>query len=96
MTFYEKEIQNLYQGFSDEDTFDLSVHLTRLILPRLKRYKELAEEVVIINFPLDEMIKAFEVFKDVGYDRYQLRDEKLEVFKKGMKAFAEYFLALWW
>lgn len=88
--------QYLVDGFSDEDTWGLDVHLTKLILPRLKRYKELAKEAIVIDFPLDDMIEAFEIYKEVDYDPWKLRDEKQEKFQKGMKAFSEYFLALWW
>ena len=42
------------------------------------------------------MIEAFQIYKDSDYDSWQLKGEKLEKFNKGMKAFAKYFLALWW
>jgi len=88
--------QYLRQGFSDEDIWSLDVHLAKLILPRLKRYKEVAEKCIVIDFPLDEMIRAFEIYKEVNYDAWELKGKKLSEFDKGMKAFAKHFLALWW
>jgi hypothetical protein len=86
--------QYLEWGFCDEDTWDLAAHLAEIILPRLKRFKEIA--AIKITFPLDDMIEAFEIYKEVDYNPWKLTGKKLEKFEKGMKAFSEYFLALWW
>lgn len=85
--------QLLEQGFHDGDTFDLHIHLTDLILPRLKRYKELAKDVIAIDFPLDDMIKAFELIQE---DKFSWNEEEQKIYNKGMDAFAKYFTALWW
>lgn len=86
--------QYLEQGFSDENTWSLDSHFAELILPRLKRFKEIA--AIKIDFPLDDMIRAFELYKELEYDPWKLKDENLEIFQKGLKAFSDYFLALWW
>jgi hypothetical protein len=88
--------QYLMWGFSDEDTWSLDVHLAKLILPRLKRYKELATGVIKIDFPLDDMIEAFQILHDVDFDKWKLKGEKWEKVEKGLKAFAEHYFRLWW
>lgn len=82
------------QGFDDSDTWSLDWHLSQLILPRLKRYKELATGCIVINFPLDEMIDAFELY--ANKDSIKWDDEDIVIIDKGLKAFAEHFHRLWW
>src|SRR5690554_1406107 len=65
--------QLLEQGFHDGDTFDLFQHLNDLILPRLIRFKELAENCIVIDFPLDDMIKAFAILKQ---DKIRYTDQE--------------------
>lgn len=90
----EKFTQQLIeQGFHDGDTFDLWTHLVSLILPRLKRYRELAEGYIIINFPLDDMISAFELLEQ---DKIGYSEEEIEMINKGLEAFGKHFRALWW
>jgi hypothetical protein len=88
--------QYLMWGFSDEDTWSLDIHLAKLILPRLKRYKELATGAIKIDFPLDEMIEAFQILHDVDFDKWKLKGEKWDKVEKGLKAFAEHYFRLWW
>lgn len=88
--------QYLMWGFSDEDTWNLDVHLAKLILPRLKRYKELATGVIKIDFPLDDMIEVFQILHDVDFDKLKLKGDKWDKVEKGLKAFAEHYFRLWW
>lgn len=91
--------QYMERGFDDSDTWSLDTHLAKLILPRLKRYKELADETIVIDFPLDDMIEAFQLLVDSDWSwkgskvEIEMRMEKIE---KGLKAFAEHYLRLWW
>ena len=85
--------QLIEQGFHDGDTFDLFSHLTELILPRLIRFKELAEKCIVIDFPLDEMIKAFVI---LSQDKIAYSEQENKDIKTGLTAFAEYYRALWW
>jgi len=59
--------QRIMKGFSDSDTYSLDVTITKFVLPRLKRFKELH-----CGFPngftmetwdetIDKMINAFEI-----------------------------------
>lgn len=91
--------QYLAQGFSDENTWNLDFHLTNLILPRLKRFKELASGVIVIDFPLDDIIEAFELLSqedDWDYSNKEEMENMWNKIEKGLKAFAENYRHLWW
>lgn len=93
----EKFTEQLYKwGFHDGDTFDLRTHLVEIILPRLKRFKELASNTIVIDFPLDDMIEGFETYLEDGDLSWSSNKENVDKFNKGMEAFSKYFLALWW
>lgn len=86
--------QLLEWGFHDGHTFDLCDHLAKLILPRLKRYKELASTVIKIDFPLDDMINAFDIIAHKEYLSWT--NEEKKIVEKGLRAFADYYMCLWW
>lgn len=88
--------QYLQQGFTDEDMWDLDIYLAKLILPRLKRFKELASGKVFFDFPLDKMIEAFEIIANDNFDWWQLTEEDHLKIKNGLQAFAKYYSELWW
>jgi len=85
--------QYLENGFSDEDTWNLDIHLAKLIYPRLVRFKEIA--CVVIDWPLNEIIEAFRLIVDENVDFFN-EPENYEKIKKGLKLFAEYYFKLWW
>jgi uncharacterized protein YehS (DUF1456 family) len=96
----EKFTQQLMeQGFHDGDTFDLFTHLSKLILPRLKRFKE-----VHCGYPgyltarkwnnmLNKMILAFELLTQdkVGYSEVEEKS-----INSGLELFGKHFRNLWW
>ena len=81
------------RGFDDSETWDLYMNLAKLILPRLKRYKELAEGCIVINFPLDSMINAFDI---IVLDKTSWTKEEQQIVDQGLKDFSEHFYRLWW
>lgn len=86
--------QYIENGFDDSDTWGLDYHLATLILPRLKRYKEIVTGVIVFDFPLDDMIHAFDLY--VNKEDYDWTDDDWKDWDKGIKAFSEYYRALWW
>jgi hypothetical protein len=96
--FGDRESRHIEQykqnGFDDSDTWGLDYHLATLILPRLIRYKELAENVIVIDFPLDEMIKAFKLYIEID-SFYWTKEDKTSI-SEGLKAFGEHYHQLWW
>jgi hypothetical protein len=92
--------QRCTRKFDDSDTWDMDYSLAALILPRLKRFKEITrahpaelswEEWNII---LDKMIAAFE-FAHSGR-RFDAPPEDFDKYQKGINLFAKYYFALWW
>lgn len=92
--------QRLTRGFDDSTTWSLDYSLPPVILPRLKRFKE-----VTIAVPqdmtqeewheiLDKMIAAFEF---AGSDaRWEATPGDFEKYQEGLDLFAKYYFLLWW
>ncbi len=92
--------QRRTRGWDDGDTFSLDHSLAKVILPRLKRFKE-----VTIAHPsdmsekeweekLDKMIAAFEFAG--SEERWMAKPEEYTKHQEGINLFAEYYWALWW
>ena len=105
---YKDYIKQLAKdGFSNTETWCLSSVIAEFILPRLIRFKEVAN-----GYPmnltmekwyevLDKMIFAFEW--SLAYDEdtnYKLSDKVKKTnwakYEEGMKLFSENFMSLWW
>lgn len=78
--------------------WNLDITISKFILPRLKRFKEI-DETRPVNMSikqwkktLDKIILLFEISSST--DIKTLEDVKN--LKKGMKFFAKYFRNLWW
>lgn len=96
--------QRIKRGFDDSETWSLYTTISKFILPRLKRFKE-----INIAYPgnltseewdntLDKIIKAFEYLSSEKYwdDLWSRNDDTHKMIEKGLKLFAKYFEALWW
>jgi hypothetical protein len=91
--------QRLTRGFDDSETWSLDSSLSRLILPRLKRYQKVSachpmnltpEEW---NAILDKMIASFEFHAS---DLKWSSDSTWQQHDEGIQLFAKYFTRLWW
>jgi hypothetical protein len=97
--------QRMSRGFDDSVTWNLDGELAKLILPRLRRFKELH-----MGYPgeeqgmgqeewedaLEKMIHAFEHYaSEQKYSKVFPEDHYVTV-DEGMKLFAEYYGHLWW
>lgn len=85
------------QGFDDSVTWSLDESIIKFILPRLKRYYEIATEVIKIEPDFKEaieyMIYGFEFMSQPNSDvdsRYG------EICQKTFQYMGKYFSALWW
>ena len=96
--------QRLLNGFDDSETYSLDFSLAQLILPRLKRFKELAadrgfkpgdyENIEDWHRDLDKMIAAFEF---AGSDeRWAAGNEEFAKAQEGLDLFAKNYFLLWW
>lgn len=93
--------QRLTRGWSDQETWSLDVSLAKLILPRLKRFREVS---IVIPFNmteqqwndlLDKMIYAFDIMASSDYFS-AFTDENNERCQEGLNLFAQYYRFLWW
>lgn len=105
--FFQRRIR----GFDDSDTWSLDVTLSRWIVPRLKRFKEVKMGIPGFdhidhenNFDeaekywdecLDKMIEAFEI---IAYDEgdWVYSEVNRNKIDEGLDLFRKYFLNLWW
>ena len=102
--FLRRKLKFAYQkrtrGFSDEETWSLDHSLAQLILPRLKRFKEVNighpsnQTLEEWNQKLDSMIEAFEFIASEEY--WMGSTEQYKKAEKGLKLFAKYYMGLWW
>lgn len=95
--------QRRTRGWDDSDTWALHFSLAQMILPRLKRFRDLN-----IGFPpcfetfeewqatIDEMIKAFEFLGSEDYWSANFKDPRYKQADKGLKLFAKWYQHLWW
>lgn len=97
----EKEFskQRMERGFDDSETWALDYTIAQFILPRLKRYDEIAEDAIIrsdkVKQQTKNVIAALElVIRDGEGENLSGREEK-EV-EEGMRDFVEIFRELWW
>lgn len=93
-------IQRRIRGWDDSETWSLDSSLARIILPRLKRFRELTiahpsnHSEDEWNEILDKIIAAFEFAASEG--RWQASPEEYDKHHEGIKLFAQYYWALWW
>lgn len=93
-------VQRFTRGWDDSETWSLDASLAKLILPRLRRFKE-----VTIGHPadidadewsrsIDKMIETFEFISSDDY--YHSTVEQDKMVREGLKLFAENYRGLWY
>jgi hypothetical protein len=91
--------QRLTRGFDDSETWSLRDTITDFILPRLKRHRDIIGTVILdsegLYEKIDLSIRAFEIAKK-DTDTGNVTMEEWKEFDKGMTAFGDVFLRLWW
>lgn len=91
--------QRLLRGWDDSATWDLDVTIAKLILPRLKRYNELAPKIIDapVKFAeVEEMIEGFELFLDEEVDTDDPKLETTQKVEKAVDLLAKNFRGLGW
>jgi hypothetical protein len=90
--------QRLTRGWDDSECWSLDISLAELILPRLKRFKQIkagwhGENMEEWNEKLDKMIAFFEF---ASSDRYiNASMEEYDKYDEGLKLFVEHYYELW-
>ena len=93
--------QRIERGFDDSETWSLTDTISNFIIPRLKRFKEIAGGVPCEmtsdewNLILDKMVRSFELTARNEGDRIWSKEEEKEL-DEGLDLFREWFFALWW
>lgn len=91
--------QRRSRGWDDSETWSLDHSLAKLILPRLKRFKELNNGIPYglneenWNAALDKMIAGFEVHVKGSW---QADKKDMVIARRGIALFAKYYPCLWW
>ena len=97
----EKEFikQRLSLGWDESELWSLKDTIANFIIPRLKRYQEVANKVLkrdqnLVN-NIDKFLLAMELTsRDEGLALYTEEEEKQ--LQEGLDKFPEIFLSLWW
>jgi hypothetical protein len=94
--------QRLTRGWDDSVTWSLDIHLAGLILPRLKRFKELNTHAYPNGLTpeswaeiIDKMIYAFEFTMNEDKMFGKFNEAEYDRAKEGLQLFGQYFHALW-
>lgn len=95
--------QRRIRGWDDSETWSLDYSLGKLILPRLKRFRELNN-----GYPdklsehswdacIDKMIYAFELISDEEFQwNSPPNDPRWKDVEEGLTLFTKYYHNLWW
>lgn len=91
--------QRQTRGWDDSETFSLDYSIAKLVLPRLKRFKEFKVNNTKVSRKyrrdLDKMIDAFEWY--ASDDRWKQNEfEMMKKHQEGLDLFAKYYGGLWW
>lgn len=90
--------QRLTRGFDDSETWSLFTTISKFILPRLKRFREICTGCPVMLTEekwykiLGEMIKGFELFTS---DKF-LDSAEEKIAKRALWLFYKHFEDLWW
>lgn len=94
--------QRATRGFDDSETWNLDYQISDFILPRLQRFKEIAQaypscfdSIEQWHEQLDKMILAFKMMTDEDND-FQFDEQAEEIIQEGLAAFTKYYRGLWW
>lgn len=90
--------QRITRGFDDSETWSLRNTIADFILPRLKRHREIIENKILntgrLYENIDLSIRAFEIVKKENTG--EVTKKEWREYDKGMKAFHQVFMRLWW
>jgi hypothetical protein len=94
---YSKD--RIERGFDDSETWSMDYTFAKFMLPRLKRYQEIANDFLIRDGELvseiDELIAALEIIVDKDSD-WRWNNDETEKVMKGIENFPKVFGSLWW
>ena len=91
--------QRLERGFDDSETWSLRDTVAEFIIPRLKRYEEIAQDFLLRDAELIKdvncFLEAMELTRRDGGTCNFTKEEQEKV-SKGLEKFPKIFMSLWW
>ena len=96
----EKEFtkQRIERGFDDSETWSLRDTIAEFIIPRLERYIELSEDLIMRSEKdledLNSFLKAMKLLKKENEGIISKDEERL--IQRGLEVFPRVFIGLWW
>lgn len=98
--------QKLIRGYSDDETWCLSLELAKFMIPRLELYKDMCQgypgnlnSKEEWNKILDELIWYFKTIENNCYDvsaQHNMSQKDINRYNRAGKLFRNYIMALWW
>lgn len=98
----KKVKDKIFRGYSDEEVWGTSYSIAKVVLPRLKRFKEskrtgypYGENDKEWEKKLDKMIWAFELFIEEEEGRLKCHEKQNKQMQEGFELFGKHFMSLW-
>ena len=92
--------ERLKYGFDESETWSLYNTLSEFLLPRLKRYSEIAPTVIVIDDnmkkAIEDMIWLLTRINEEEQNSEFISSEEYKKFPDIFKRFGEHFMGLWW
>lgn len=94
--------QRKKRGFDDTETWSLDLTIVKFVLPRLKRFYEVADDVIEIDYhegfreAIEEMIEGFEIMVGPDYCCLHPDSEEYNKVENAWDKLSEYHALLWW
>lgn len=88
--------QRLERGFDDSEIWSLRDAIARFIIPRLKRYEEIAQDFLKRDEELIKDIDSFlKTMELVAEDDISTKEQEKQL-AEGLQKFPKIFMSLWW
>lgn len=92
-----KKVSKFYNNPLVEETYSLDLSFIEFIIPRLKLFKEKANQIIVYDFTIiDKILEGFELYLNIfewSMDECKINMPKV---KKSMKLFAEHWTEFGW
>lgn len=91
--------QRVERGFDDSETWSLDCTIAQFIIPRLERYIELSDKMILRSEEQKRNIRSILTAMELTIRNDGLRDftkEEEEQVQEGLQSLADNWFSLWW
>ncbi len=95
----EYKKQRVERGFDDSETWSLDCTIAKFIIPRLERYIELSDKIILRSEEQKRNIRSILTAMELTIRNDGLRDftkEEEEQVQEGLQSLADNWFSLWW